>query len=497
MKRRQFFLLGVGTTGAIVLAPYLTGQARQLLASRKAFSQVYSSKDGLLAVDLEASYARLNLGGKTAYLMSYNGQVPGPRLEAKPGDTVRINFTNNLPQPTNLHYHGLHIPPTGTADNVFLKIPRGEGFTYEFTIPKNHPAGTFWYHPHVHGFVADQVFGGLSGLFVVRGDLDEIPEIKAAKEEFLVLKDFDLDNNGRIIPPSEGIKMTTGRTGRSIAVNNRFNPTLSIPKGGLLRLRILNASASRIYRLAIQEHPFYIIATDGGAISEPVEVKELPLIPGERVEVLIRGDREPGQYRLLNLPPKRGEMGMMRGNMMCGDMMNHGMMCGGMSEEYSTTLATVTYSGSVPALPLPDQLIPIEALPEPQRVRRFEFSHEMVRGLGMAFLINGKMFEGDRIDTRVRLNTVEDWELVNLAHQDHPFHVHVNQFQVISRNGKQLPYLAWKDVVSVAPGETVRCRQRFEKYAGKTVYHCHILDHEDLGMMGILELLGYTKPKFT
>lgn len=494
MKRRQFFLLGAGTTGAIVLASYLTGQARQLLTSKKAFSRVYNSKDGLLSVDLEASYTRLNLGGKSAYLMSYNGQVPGPRLEAKPGDTVRINFTNNLPQPTNLHYHGLHIPPTGRADNVFLKIPRGESFAYEFTIPKNHPAGTFWYHPHVHGFVAEQVFGGLSGLFVVRGDLDEIPEIKAAKEEFLVLKDFDLDSNGRIKPPSQEIKMTTGRMGKAIAVNEGFNPTLSIPKEGLLRLRILNASASRIYRLAIEDHPFYIIATDGGSISEPIEVKELRLTPGERFEVLVRGDREPGQYRLLNLPPERGEMEMMGHH----EMMNHGMMHGDNKEQHPTTLASIAYNGSVSTLPLPKQLIPIEELPEPQRVRRFEFKHAMVKGEGMAFLINDKMFAHDplrgsarsaaRIDTRVRLNTVEDWELVNKAHQDHPFHVHVNRFQVISRNGKQAPYLAWKDVVSVAPGETVRCRQRYEKYAGKTVYHCHILDHEDLGMMGIMKI---------
>ncbi len=486
MKRRQFFWLGASTTGAIVLAPVLTGQARQLLTSRKSFPQVHASTDGLLAVDLEASNTQLNLGDKKAYLMSYNGQVPGPRLEAKPGDTVRINFTNNLPKPTNLHYHGLHIPPTGKADNVFLKIPRGESFTYEFAIPKNHPAGTFWYHPHVHGLVAEQVFGGLSGLFVVRGDLDEIPEIKAAKEEFLVLKDFDLDSNGRIKPPSQEIKMTTGRTGKSIAVNEGFNPTLSIPKGGLLRLRILNASASRTYRLAIEEHPFYIIATDGGSLSEPVEVKEIRLTPGERVEVLVRGNKEPDRYRLLNLPDERGEMDMMEHH----KMTNRDMMHGGTKEKHPTTLATIAYSGSVSTLPLPKQLIPIETLPEPQRVRRFEFNHSMVKGLGMAFLINGKMFARDRIDTQVRLNTVEDWELVNNAHQDHPFHVHVNRFQVISRNGKQVPYLAWKDVVSVAPGETVRCRIRCDEYVGKTVYHCHVLDHEDLGMMGILDLIA-------
>lgn len=131
---------------------------------------------------LEASSNPLNLGGNQAHLLSYNRQVPGPRLEAKPANTVRIRFTNNFPQPTNLHYHSLHVPPTGNADNVFLDIPAGETLTYEFTIPQNHSAGTFWYHPHRHGLVAEQVLSGLAGLFVVRGELDEIPDIKAAQE---------------------------------------------------------------------------------------------------------------------------------------------------------------------------------------------------------------------------------------------------------------------------------------------------------------------------
>ena len=147
-------------------------------------SRLYKSYNGLLELNLTATSTRIDLGGKPAYLLTYNGQLPAPRLEAKAGDTIRIRFTNNLSQPTNLHYRGLHVTPTGNADNAFLDIPSGENLTYEFTLPKNHPSGTFWYHPHRHQFVAEQVFGGLAGLFVVRGELDEIPEIKAAKEEF-------------------------------------------------------------------------------------------------------------------------------------------------------------------------------------------------------------------------------------------------------------------------------------------------------------------------
>jgi FtsP/CotA-like multicopper oxidase with cupredoxin domain len=155
----------------------------------------------LLELALEARTGNIKVAEQQGNLLSYNGQIPGPRLEARPGDTVRIRFTNRLAEPTNLHYHGLHIPPTGNADNIFLSVPSGETQIYEFTLPKNHPTGTFYYHPHLHERVAKQIFGGLGGIFVVRGALDEIPEVQAAREEFLFLKDFALDTEGRVPTP--------------------------------------------------------------------------------------------------------------------------------------------------------------------------------------------------------------------------------------------------------------------------------------------------------
>ena len=198
----------------------------------------HQSVDGLLSLDLEARPQTVQLGNRAAQLLTYNGQIPGPRLEAKPGDRVQIRFTNRLNQPTNLHYHGLHIPPTGSGDNVFLEIAPGERYTYEFQIPPDHPGGTFWYHPHYHGLVAEQLFGGLAGLFVVRGALDDIPEVKAAQEAFLVLKDFALNDSGQIPSPGHMAQMT-GRFGNLLTVNGQFNPQLSIAPGGLLRLRLV------------------------------------------------------------------------------------------------------------------------------------------------------------------------------------------------------------------------------------------------------------------
>lgn len=488
-RRRFLVTLGASTLGGFYLTRCVSSGQSQSLSTN---TDHHTSVDGLLDVSLSATVSSVRLAEQQATLLTFNHQFPGPRLEAKPGDTVRIRFTNNLSEPTNLHYHGLHVSPNDKADNVFLEIPPGETITYEFGIPSHHPGGTFWYHPHRHGLVADQVWRGLAGLFIVRGELDQIPEIQAASEAFLVFKDFALGEDGQIRAPNRMEQRMQGREGPIVTVNGSVNPTLSIPQGGLLRLRLLNASPSRFYRLMLEDHPLYLIATDGGALGEPVELRELLLTPGERAEVLVRGEREPGQYRLLNLPYNRGGMMMGGGGMMDGGMMRRSPV--NTPEDRSQTLATLTYRGQVSPLPIPQTLIPVEALPEPQTVRQITLSHGMAPGQGMVFTINGKTFHHDRIDTQVRLDTVEDWEIANTGMMmmgfDHPFHLHTNMFQVISRNGAPEPYRAWKDTVLVPRNEIVRIRIPFKDFAGKAVYHCHILDHEDLGMMGVIEMQG-------
>lgn len=487
MKRRHFIALGAAGIGSAAAFNWLRNRSIANGLSAIAAPTIYTSQDGLLEVDLTAAVSPVQVGNRTANLLSYNGQSPGPRLEARPGDTVRIRLHNQLAQPTNLHYHGLHITPQGTGDNVFLSVAPGETFTYEFTIPTDHPAGTFWYHPHHHGHVAEQLFGGLAGLFVIRGELDEIPEVKAAQEEFIVVKDVEIDRAGNV-PPADHMALMMGRDGSLVTVNGQLNPGLSLPQGGLLRLRLLNASASRFYRLQLEGHPFQLIATDGGAIGTPVELSELLLAPGERADVLIQGTQTPGTYRLLNLPYNRNGIGMMGGGM--GHGMGGMMHGGGDRSGDPQPLATLNYRGSVAALPLPQQLGTVETLPESTVTRRIELSMTMGHGMDMEFWFNGQPYDENRIDIEAQLGTVEEWELANVDpdRMDHPFHLHVNPFQVISRNGQPEPYRAWKDTVLVKGGETVRIRIPFRTFAGKTVYHCHILDHEDLGMMGNLQI---------
>src|SRR5215472_1791728 len=338
---RRRFLRTITVAGATAWAASRGG----FLSGSSSAPRPMASQGGVLDVSLTAQAGRLSLAGRPAALYGYNGSVPGPRLEIRPGDHVRIRFTNRLPELTNLHFHGLHVPPSGNADSVFLEIPPMESQAYEFTLPRDHRGGTYWYHPHVHHSIARQVWAGLVGLLIVRGELDEIPEIRDGDEEFLVLKDFGLDANGELLTPDPTPQIMQGREGNLVLVNRELNPTFRISKDGLLRLRFLNASVARYYRLQLEDHPMYLIATDGGPIDEPFEMRELLLAPGERAEVLVRGERSPGRYRLMNLPYRRFNMGMMGGGGMMGAMP--------VSSDGSTVLATLR-TRSRRSLPLPD-----------------------------------------------------------------------------------------------------------------------------------------------
>jgi FtsP/CotA-like multicopper oxidase with cupredoxin domain len=312
------------------------------------------------------------------------------------------------------------------------------------------------------------VFGGLGGALIVRGALDRIPEVQAAQEEVLFLKDLPADRES-----SMGGAML-GREGSVLTVNGQLNPRIEIPAGGLLRLRLVNGSNARFWRLALEGHRLHLIATDGGALERPVAVEDLLLVPGARADVLVQISPSGGRFRLRNRAYNRvgrRMMGMRR------------MMAPSQGEE---TIATVQTDGTTTPKPLPQQLLPVQPLNNPVRTRRFVMNHGMAPGMGMVFLINGQAYDHQRIDTRVRLGEIEEWELMNTGVMDHPFHVHVNPMQVISRNGQPEPFPAWRDVVLVRAGETVRVRTQFRDFPGRSVYHCHILDHEELGMMGNL-----------
>ena len=431
--------------------------------------KVVRSQGGLLSLKLSATPTPLALAGQRATLLTYGGSFPGPTLRVRPRDTVRLTLENRLPEPTNLHWHGLPISPK--VDDPFLEIPPGESWTYEFTVPKE-LAGTFWYHPHLHGRVAPQLFAGLLGALVVESSLDAIPELREAEEHLLVLKDLALQG-GRPAPHTP-MDWMNGKEGDLVLVNGALRPTLVAQKA-TLRLRLLNASNARYYRLALQDHPLYLIAADGGFLEEPLEVSELLLAPGERAEVLVRLRKE-GRFLLQALPYDRGAMGMM-------DMggMAHAMPQGPSRPE--TLLYLIAPKNPKP-LPLPKALSPSPPLPAPVVTRRLVLTEDM---MAARFFINGQVFDHRRVDLKGQAQTVEVWEVENQGDMDHPFHLHVHPFQVLSVGGRPFPYRAWKDVVNLKAGEVARLLVPLRE-KGRTVFHCHIVEHEDRGMMGVLEV---------
>lgn len=436
-----------------------------------------ASLDGRLDVDLVASNDWVDLAGERARLWSYNGQVPGPLLEVAPGDEVRIRLVNQLDEPTNLHFHGLHVSPDGSADNIFREVAPGEAASYGFRVPEQHPAGLFWMHPHLHGSVARQVSLGLAAPLIIRGALDAVPEVSVAREHVLVLQDFELDRSGRPIDPGMAALMG-GREGTLVTVSGQSRPRYAIEQEGALRLRLLNASAARFYRLSLEDHAMHLIATDGGSLATPQRVDELLLAPGERRDVLIQGSRESGVFRLMSLPYDRGSAGVMGSTL---------------GTHSAFELASVVYDGRASSpWALPPALGDVERLPEPRLRRTFVLSEAMGmvrgRGMGMRFLINGREFDHMRIDDRVRLGDVEEWEYINNTDMDHPMHVHTNPFQRVGADGQAEP--AWLDGVVVPARGRARIRIRFTDFVGATVQHCHILDHEDLGMMSTVLVEG-------
>ena len=234
----------------------------------------------VVKVELEAREVDWEfIPGRATRAWGFNGQVPGPTIEARVGDVLELRLTNRLPEPTVIHWHGLQLPAAmdGT-DMVQRPVAPGDTFTYRFRLPD---AGTFWYHPHKNEIV--QLERGLYGAIVVRGENE--PELDA--ERVLVLDDVQLDRKGQIKPPGWWIEKHDGRQGSTRLVNGRKEPELTMAAGQIERWRIVNAASARYVRLSIGGRPFTIRGTDGGLIDRPVTVKEVLLTPADRVELAV------------------------------------------------------------------------------------------------------------------------------------------------------------------------------------------------------------------
>ncbi|MEI4280941.1 multicopper oxidase family protein [Klenkia terrae] len=480
-RRRALQLGGLGLLSAVVGGAGLTWQSAAGFepAPGRALTQpdVLRSRGGRLRVTLRAAQGPTRVAGREATMLSYNGGLPGPTLYLQPGDRLQVRLTNDLDAPTNLHVHGLHVSPLDNGDNVFIAVQPGESFDYDYQLPADHPPGVYWYHPHHHGMVADQVFGGLYGAIVV-GDPEPVP---ATRERVLVISDLSLDGSGQVAAPSAMARMA-GREGQLVLVNGQSRPVLTARPGERERWRIVNACSSRYVRLRLDGQQLQLLGVDSGRYPEPRDVNEIVLATGNRADLLVTAAE--GSSVLESLPYDRGGMGGMMGGMMGGGSTSSG---GG-----AIALATLDVAGAaVAALP------PVPAQPAPRDLRgltvagRRELIFAMGMGMGMGgggmqFTIDGKVFDPERVDQAVQVGTVEEWTLTNASSMDHPVHLHVWPMQVIAEGGQPLDEVRWRDVVNVPPGGQVTVRIAFDRYPGRTVYHCHVLDHEDDGMMGVL-----------
>ncbi|RJQ77885.1 MAG: multicopper oxidase family protein [Desulfobacteraceae bacterium] len=463
---------------------------------------------------LEAGYDQISLlSGPRTDVWRYHGKVLtgpeetldlsdmsylGPTFRFRRGQNIRIRFQNLLPDETTIHWHGLHVPDTMDG-HPRLAVAPGGSYTFEFKVLNR--AGTYWYHPHPHGRTGHQVYGGLAGLLIVSEPQEAALPLPSGRYDLpLIIQDRAFDRENQLLYMPRGMMdRMNGMMGDRMLVNGRPDHFLDMDSA-TYRLRILNASNARIYRLAWDDGgPLTIIGTDGGLLERPATRQEVLLSPGERIELWADFSRHRGGdvVRLVSRPlPQAAAGGMMMGRGMMGGRM--GMMAG-RSPLDDTTFTVTTFKVGTAAGPrkdLPGRLRPIERYAREDADNTYSPKRFSLTMSHMQGLINGRVFDMQAVapDEYVRLDGTEIWEFANDGlgmgmmnmPMAHPMHMHAVQFQVLERWGVSHDgYLdaGWKDTLLILPGERAQVIARFSPYAGLYIYHCHNLEHEDGGMM--------------
>ncbi|WP_010093540.1 multicopper oxidase family protein [Ornithinibacillus scapharcae] len=404
--------------------------------------------------------------------LGYNGNYLGPVIRVREGQQVKVKMKNDLDEATTLHWHGLRVDGENDGGPHSGVLP-GDTWEPEFTIEQ--PAATLWYHPHMMHMTAKQVYEGLAGLFIIEDEVSDqldIPKDYGVNDIPLIIQDRRLDASGNMKydPGMNDIMM--GLYGNAFLVNGAISPYLEVPKG-MVRLRLLNGSNGRTYHFELNNgQSFYQIATDGGFLEKPVEMDSIRMSPAERAEILVDfSELESGDS--IQLVDTGSDLAKT------------------VSESDVELMKFVVIDEETDVFTIPEKLTTIEKLaPDSSAATR-----EMVMaGVGATLTINDKTMDMSRIDEVVNWKDTEIWEVTNQrtgtqGGMPHPFHLHGVQFQVLDRDGN--PPAAnesgWKDTILVHPGETVRIITNF-KNKGIFMYHCHILEHEDAGMMGQYEV---------
>jgi FtsP/CotA-like multicopper oxidase with cupredoxin domain len=448
--------------------------------------------------------ARL-IKGAADTLRALPGSYLGPVIRLRRGQSVRVRFSNQLAEDSIVHWHGLDVPQEADG-HPRLAVSSGAEYVYEFTVVNR--AGTYWYHPHPHMQTGPQVYRGLAGLVIVSDDEEQalgLPDDDA--DLSWVLQDRRFDAANQLVYSLSMMDMETGFLGDRVLVNGRERPSFPLSTRPY-RVRVLNGSNARVYTIAWSDGtPMTVIGTDGGLLARPVSRGFVTLAPAQRVELWVDLTGRPvgttlelrsTAFELADAGPSMGGRGM-------GMMMGRGRGAGRGAAMATTgalplgapvSLLTVTVArAETSAARLPDRLRadrvrrPLTSLP----VRRVPLTFQM-----MQWQLDGRVFEmtGVAPEETVAAGSTHIWELVNSGgpmgmQMAHPIHLHGRQFEIVSRSGGSpgnsvragLIDEGWHDTVLVLPNETVRILVTFSDYRGLFLYHCHILEHEDMGMM--------------
>lgn len=480
---RRSFLKTAGRAGlaaASVMRPgaMLLGPGAALLQSGRADAgerepliqpPEIRSENGVLRTTITAAPGRVKLGDLSFPGFLYNGAYIPPLLRPRLGDTMRITFRNDLPDdPSNLHFHGMSVSPRGNSDNVFVHVHPGHQFEYEVHIPATdrQRAGMFWFHPHAHGVVAKQILGGMSGGLVVDGSEQVFPVLKDLPERFLLIKHAEFADDNEVI-----------------SINGQLNPTAQIQPGEMQFWRIANIGATLFIKFQIENMPLYVTATDGHALSQPRKMTEFFLGPGQRVDAIAIGPPA-GEYAMRTISFQNEAWKKPDPPQQMATIVSGGSGAASASAEAEVLrqrIQDARWIDEVRSAPI-------------ARRRTLEYSRTPDRH---AFMINGHVMDEDRVDQTVKLGDTEEWTIVNTDQQYHSFHIHQTGFLVTEVNGVRQNEDSLRDTFSTPPATdegpgVLKVVIPFTDpvIVGRFVYHCHAVDHEDKGMMGVVEVVA-------
>jgi FtsP/CotA-like multicopper oxidase with cupredoxin domain len=426
----------------------------------------------IVEITLDARVASLEIApGVKTNAWTYNGGLPGPLIRARKGDRLIVHFRNALPQPTTVHWHGVQVPieMDGVPGASQPPVEPGGSFTYDFIVPD---AGLFWYHPHVMS--AAQVGFGLYGPLLVE---DPDDAVKVADELVLVLSDIAMDEDGTMHSADSGgiLGALLGREGNHVLVNGRIRPTLTIRDGALQRWRIVNSAKSRYFELVLGDgQPFELIGVDGGHMEYSLSQWTIVLGPGERADVLVAPKLDGRSLTLITNPFNRGF---------------------GSTEFRSTEDLIVFEPAQMPkvaamALPKVTRDIPPMSAAGATPVK---LDLEMTKEQGLSgFAITGGPF-WRKSSVRAAVGETQLWTITNKAIWAHPIHLHGYFFQEVDEKGVPLSPRAWKDTIHVPVDATKRFLVKFDR-PGSWMYHCHILDHAEAGLMSTVDVGDVATP---